>query len=61
MRSAYTRTASGTAMLCTSYAKGVALPDIQRQLGHLNLATTDVYLRRLGAGEHVEKIRDLEW
>ena len=41
--------------------KGVGLPDIQRQLGHLNLATTDVYLRGLGAGEHVEKIRDLDW
>ena len=41
--------------------KGVALPDIQRQLGHLNLATTDEYLRGLGAGEHVEKVRDLEW
>ena len=34
---------------------------IQRQLGHLNLATTDEYLRGLGAGEHVEKVRDLEW
>ena len=41
--------------------KGVPLPDIQRQLGHLNLATTDEYLRGLGAGEHVEKVRDLEW
>ena len=41
--------------------KGVPLPDIQRQLGHLNLATTDVYLQGLGAGEHVEKVRDLEW
>ncbi|MCP3963412.1 MAG: tyrosine-type recombinase/integrase [bacterium] len=41
--------------------KGVPLPDIQRQLGHLNLATTDEYLRGIGAGEHVEKIRDLEW
>ena len=27
----------------------------------LNLATTDEYLRGLGAGEHVEKVRDLEW
>lgn len=41
--------------------KGVPLPDIQRQLGHLNLATTDEYLRGLGAGERVEKVRDLEW
>lgn len=41
--------------------KGLPLPDIQRQLGHLNLATTDIYLRGLGAGEHVEKVRDLEW
>ena len=41
--------------------KGVPLPDIQRQLGHLNLATTDEYLRGLGAGEPVEKVRDLEW
>ena len=41
--------------------KGVPLPDIQRQLGHLNPATTDEYLRGLGAGEHVEKVRDLEW
>lgn len=41
--------------------KGVPLPDIQRQLGHLNLATTDLYLKGIGAGEHVEKVRDLEW
>lgn len=41
--------------------RGIPLPDIQRQLGHLNLATTDEYLRGIGAGEHVEKVRDLEW
>ncbi len=41
--------------------KGVPLPDIQRQLGHLNLATTDQYLKGIGAGEHVERVRDLEW
>ncbi len=40
--------------------KGVPLPDIQRQLGHLNLATPDEYLRGLGAGEQVGKVRDLE-
>ncbi|MCP3960762.1 MAG: tyrosine-type recombinase/integrase [bacterium] len=41
--------------------RGVALPHIQRQLGHRNLATTDEYLRGLGAGEHVAGVRDLEW
>lgn len=46
---------------CHLLRKGVPLPDIQRQLGHVSLATTDEYLRGLGAGEHVERIRDLEW
>ena len=32
-----------------------------RLLGHVYLATTDEYLRGIGAGEHVEEIRDLEW
>ncbi len=41
--------------------RGVALPVIQRQLGHVNLATTDHYFRALGVGEHVERVRDLEW
>ncbi len=41
--------------------RGVLLPHIQRQLGHASLATTGVYLEGIGAGEHVEKIRDLEW
>ncbi|MCP3963608.1 MAG: tyrosine-type recombinase/integrase [bacterium] len=41
--------------------RGVPLPHIQRQLGHRNLATTDEYLRGLGAGEHVAGVRDLDW
>ena len=46
---------------CHLLRKGVPLPAIQRQLGHVNLATTNEYLRGIGAGEHVEKIRDLDW
>ncbi len=41
--------------------RGVPLPHIQRQLGHASLATTGNYLDGIGAGEHVEAIRDLEW
>jgi integrase/recombinase XerD len=46
---------------CHLLRRGVPLPAIQRQLGHVSLATTDVYLRGLGIGEHVEAIHDLEW
>ncbi len=41
--------------------RAVPLPHIQRQLGHVSLATTGLYLRGIGAGEHVETVRDLEW
>ena len=41
--------------------RGVSLPAIQRQLGHSSLATTGNYLEGIGAGEHVEAIRDLDW
>ncbi len=41
--------------------RAVPLPHIQRQLGHGNLSTTGIYLRGIGAGEHVEAIRDLKW
>lgn len=46
---------------CHLLRRGVPLPDIQRQLGHVNLATTDVYLRGLGAGQHVGRVHELEW
>jgi len=41
--------------------RGVAVPLVQRQLGHTNLGTTDVYLRGLGVSAHVDVVRDLDW
>ena len=41
--------------------EGVAVPLIQRALGHSSLATTAVYLQGLGADESVEAVRGREW
>lgn len=39
--------------------RGVNVRDIQVQLGHTSLATTEVYLRDLTPGERAEQIRNL--
>jgi site-specific recombinase XerD len=38
---------------------GVPLPIIQRQLGHQNLATTDVYLRGIAPADVVATLREM--
>ena len=41
--------------------EGVAMPIIQRQLGHLSLATTNTYLAHIAPKELIETIRKREW
>jgi integrase len=42
-------------------AEGAPLSMIRDLLGHSSLATTDTYLRRLGAGEAVDFARHRAW
>jgi integrase/recombinase XerD len=41
--------------------EGATLSTIRDLLGHSSAATTDRYLRRLGAGDAVEFARNREW
>lgn len=41
--------------------EGVPVNVIQQQLGHANLATTDIYLSHVAPTERVERIRAREW
>jgi integrase/recombinase XerD len=41
--------------------EGVAMAIIQRQLGHLSLATTNTYLAHIAPKELIETIRKREW
>jgi integrase len=41
--------------------EGVAMPIIQRRLGHLSLATTKTYLAHIAPKELIETIRKREW
>jgi integrase len=42
-------------------AEGAPLSMIRDLLGHSSLATTDTYLRRLGAGEAIDFARPRSW
>lgn len=44
---------------CVSY--GVAMPIIQRQLGHVSLATTDRYLAHIAPKRVIETMAKREW
>jgi site-specific recombinase XerD len=41
--------------------EGVAMPIIQRQLGHVSLATTETYLAHIAPKEVIEAMRKREW
>lgn len=50
-----------SAMACELAREGVPMPSIQAQLGHSNLATTDIYLRGLMPVETVNRMRERAW
>jgi site-specific recombinase XerD len=41
--------------------EGIAIPIIQRQLGHSSLATTDIYLSHIAPKQVIEAISSREW
>ena len=46
---------------CMMADAGMDLRDIQQQLGHSNLSTTDIYLRHINPRRTLEAIRKMDW
>jgi site-specific recombinase XerD len=41
--------------------EGIEIPIIQRQLGHVSLATTSIYLNHIAPRQVIETMRKREW
>lgn len=41
--------------------EGISTPIIQRQLGHVSLATTDVYLSHIAPKQVIDTMKEREW
>lgn len=46
---------------CMMADAGMDIRDIQQQLGHENLSTTDIYLRHINPRRTLEAIRKMDW